>query len=589
MSRTLAVIGSGPSAIYILKHLSENLKFPLGEIHIFERDSLMGMGMPYNPHMIDKYNLANITSEEIPRLKMSFAAWLRSQSNEVLEDLDIKREAISDTRVYSRIALGRYFNNQYRLILDDLKNSGITIFEYPGQEVVDIIDLPKDDLAQLNIADGSTMSFHHVIISTGHRWEADNPESRYFKSPWPIKKILPAEDARYNFTIGTLGASLSAFDVASTLAHRHGTFQKADDVLIYKKIAGAENFKIAMHSAEGWLPHLQYEQKNAFRKVYRYTNKREILNFLDDSGFLRIETYFDSICRKVLYDALMGNGLTEIAARLKNPSFSFKDFIECMSSRREYEDPFVGMRNELPKARTSISKDVPIYWKEAVDDLMYTLNFHIELLPAEDFLFLKNEIMPFLMNVIAALPLQSAEILLALYDAGAIELIKGNIEDIQEENGKVQVKVVDDTERESVYTYDLFIACGGDKKITLENYPFPSLVINGNIREARAKFVKEPDKLEDENVFKNNRGWYYTLPGIDVDSAFRIIGSDGRANPRISDPTFTHISEIRPYSYGLQACNAMAVILVNNLEVSIDDKSDLLIPIQEAMNSYNAI
>ena len=589
MEKELAIIGSGPSAIYILKHISKSFRSKLDEIHIFERDTLMGMGMPYNPHMIDKYNLANISSEEIPELKISFADWLRSQSPEVLNDLDIKADSISDAVVYSRIALGRYLNSQYRLILGDLINSGIRIFEYPGQQVVDIIDLPKKDLVQLNIADGSSMVFNHVIISTGHRWEEDNPESNYLKSPWPIEKILPAEGTLYNFTIGTLGASLSAFDVASTLAHRHGTFLREGEHLVYHKLPGAENFKIVMHSAEGWLPHLQYEQKNAFRKVYRYTSKREILSLLDASGFLRIETYFDAICRQVLYDALMENGLTEIATRLNDPSFSFKDFIEHMSSRHEYDDPFMGMRKELPKARTSINQDIPIYWKEAVDDLMYTLNFHLELLCAEDQIFLRDVIMPFLMNVIAALPLQSTEILLALYDAGAIELIEGKIEDIKEEAGKVQVKVIDSKDCESIYTYELFIACGGDKKTTLENYPFRSLVNNGNVREPRALFINKPKNTDDEYVTEDNKGWHYTLPGIDVDSGFRIIGTDGRANPRISDPTFTHIPGLRPYSYGLQACNAMAFILVEHLEISVDAYSDLVIPIQEAMGYYDLI
>lgn len=589
MSRTLAIIGSGPSTIYTLKHLADSDDLSIGEMHIFDRDKLMGMGMPYNPHMTDKYNLANITSEEIPGLRTSFAAWLRSQSKEVLKDLGLEGVTISDTRVYSRIALGRYLNNQYRLIIEDLKNSGIRVFEYPGQQVVDIIDLPNEDLVQLNVADGSTMNFDHVIILTGHRWEEDSEESRYFKSPWPIEKILPAEGTLYNFTIGTLGASLSAFDVASSLAHRHGNFQKDGDHLIYERHPGTADFKIAMHSAEGWLPHLQYEQKNPFRKVYRYTDKREILNLVDPSGFLRIETYFDAICRKVLYDALMGNDETEIAARLIDPGFTFGDFIKCMSSRHEYEDPFQGMRKELPKAQTSINQDIPIYWKEAVDDLMYTLNFHIELLPAEDLIFLRKVIMPFLMNVIAALPLQSTEILLALYDAGAIELIEGNIEDIQEQDGKVLVTVVDAKKDESVYKYKLFIACGGDKKITLDNYSFPSLVHNGNVKEPRAMFVSKPDKPDAEGVYKDSEAWYYTLPGIDVDSGFRIIGSDSRANPRILDPTFTHIPGIRPYSYGLQACNAMAVVLVKNLGRSMDAKSTEPITIQEAMDSYDAI
>ena len=53
--------------------------------------------------------------------------------------------------------------------------------------------------------------------------------------------------------------------------------------------------------------------------------------------------------------------------------------------------------------------------------LFYTLNYHAELLPAEDHLALRSTVMPFLMNVIAALPLRSARMLLALDKAGILD------------------------------------------------------------------------------------------------------------------------------------------------------------------------
>ena len=57
-----------------------------------------------------------------------------------------------------------------------------------------------------------------------------------------------------------------------------------------------------------------------------------------------------------------------------------------------------------PGSEESVLEHKPIHWKETIDDLIYTLNFHAELMPAEDHLTLKSLVMPFLMNVIAAMP-----------------------------------------------------------------------------------------------------------------------------------------------------------------------------------------
>ncbi len=562
----LAIIGSGATAIYILKHLSEYRDHGVSEIHIFEKESLMGMGMPYNPIYTDKYHLANITSEEIPLLTTSFSEWLRAQSAEVLNDLAIERDQISDNEVYSRIALGRYLHDQYTKILDDMASVGTLVFQYPGIEVIDIADEPNKSMARIYASDGSNMVFDHVFISTGHNFDQpDKPASGYFKSPWPIEKILPQTGTFYNFEIGLLGASLSAFDVVTSLVHRHGRFMKRGDRIIFKKHPSALQFKIKMHSAEGWLPHLQYEQKNPMREIYRYISRDGLLKLCDNEGRLRIDDYFDALCRPVLRDSLSANGYEEAAELLNDQTFKFSDFIEKMSERHEYENPFEGMVEEMRVASTSVNEDIPIYWKEAMDDLMYTLNFHMEMLPAEDQIFFRESVMPFLLNVIAALPLQSAKILLALHDAGVLDLIKGKIENIETDQKSTRISVVRE-ENTTNYNYRIFIECGGDKKINLESYPFQSLVKDGLVRASSAAFanVVAEDDRTDETVFKENGKWFKTLPGIDVDSAYRVIGSDGRANPRIYDPTFTHIQGVRPYSYGLQACNTTAEILVQH-------------------------
>ena len=108
--KTLAVVGSGPSAIYLLKHILDEvglLKEHLAEISVFEKTGILGAGMPYSPRMADRYNMSNISSEELPALIDTFADWLRSQDASTLRELGVEDLEISESEVYTRLALGR--------------------------------------------------------------------------------------------------------------------------------------------------------------------------------------------------------------------------------------------------------------------------------------------------------------------------------------------------------------------------------------------------------------------------------------------------------------------------------------------------
>lgn len=579
--KKIAIIGSGATAIYLLKHIYDNISILLEEVQgitIFERGEYMGMGMPYSPETTDIYNLANISSEEIPELPMTFGNWLRKQDNEILLKLNITELPIEDSEVYGRLALGCYLRAQYLELIQRLEKEGVLIEEIQRESVTDIaLDLKKDDII-VRTGYRDYPDFSKVIIATGHAWnEKDRPENGYYGSPWPIQKLLPTEGTMYGFAIGTLGASLSAFDVATSLAHRHGRFIADGKGLTYRLRDRAKGFKITMHSSEGWLPHLQYEQQEPMREIYRHTEREEMLSLLDERGFLRIETFFDRACRRALIKALKRDGLEKKAVKLEKADFGFVEFVKMMADDHDYSDSFEGMKKEMVTARDAATNNRPIHWKETLDDLMYCLNFHAELMPAEDHLFFRKEISPFLMNVISALPLASAYILLALYDAGCIELVTGKVEVLEDRentgNTRIEVEAEDGTKK--TMEYKMFVNCAGQKSIQLDEFPFVSLVRSGHLRKARAEIENDASlnalrkSADSELIFKDNDAHYLYTGGIDIDAAYCIIGKDGVPNERIMDITFTHTSGIRPYSYGLQACNATSKILVESWTASM--------------------
>lgn len=570
----LAVIGSGASSIYLLKHLLDAASFvrrQLGTISIFEKSLITGMGMPYSPQTTDVYNMSNISSEELPELPVTFADWLRAQDPAVLKMLQLEGVEISESEVYSRLALGRYLQAQYRTLIEQLRAAGIQIIEHPGSEILDMQDQPTGAGVLLTTADGGRHVFDRAIIATGHHWAAeDRLESGYCASPWPISKLLPEDGDHHNFAIGTLGASLSAFDVISSLAHRHGDFVTNEDgSMKFRPHPGTEHFKIIMHAGHGLLPHLQFDQDEPMRQIYRHVDRDGILALIDDQGFLRIERYFDQVCRPALRQAFEKDAMPELVALLDDPQFGLVDFVEKMTDRHDYPNAFEGMRYEMVEAMNSVLNHHPVHWKEVIDDLMYTLNFHAELMPAEDHLLLHAKVMPFMMNVIAAMPLPSGSTILALYDAGKLDMVPGrvSIAEEQPEAGMTTITVEHEGE-ERTLSYRMFIDCSGQKPLELENYPFPSLVQNGSVRKARASFCQGAATVaalpEDKraHLFEDDEETCYHIGGIDIDGTYRLIGSDGRPNPRLHDIAFPHTSGIRPYSYGLQACSDTSAILV---------------------------
>ncbi len=572
-NQCLAIIGSGASAIYLLKHLLTHaniLKKQLSEISIIEQTSIMGMGMPYSPLNTDEYHMSNISSEELPELEVSWAHWMQKLDSELLRSLGVRDETISESEVYSRLALGRYLNSQYQALVGKLRVAGFIVHELPSCEVTDIKKSPDNDTFNLVVENQALPNFDQVVIATGHSWpQEDRPELGYYATPWPISKLVPEEGKYINFEVGTLGASLSAFDVVSSLSHRHGKFTEGSGKWSFTPHPGAENFKIIMHAANGMLPHLQFAQVNPMRLIYRHVTRERLMGLVDDSGFLRLDTFFDQVCRPALIDAFEKDDMSEMVTKLADPNFGLESFVETMSAKHDYANAFEGMRFEMVEAKNSVKNERPVHWKELMDDLIYTLNFHCELMPAEDHLKLKSVVMPFLMNVIAAMPLNSTNTILALYDAGKLDIISGRakISDKQEEMGKTTVEV-DDDGKKSIVSYGMFIDCTGQKPLELEEYPFPSLVKDGAVRKARASFA-EPDAATDlpkdkkEHLFRDDGELVLHTGGVDIDGTYRLVGKNGSPTPGLHDIAFPHTSGVRPYSYGLQACSATSEIVVS--------------------------
>lgn len=566
----VAMVGGGPSALYFLQNLlqkREQIGDFIEEITVFDREHEMGVGTPYSRKNADQYNICNISSDEIPQLDVSFVDWLQAIDVATRHAIGIDGP-VSAKATYPRIALGSYFNAQWKTVCEKLRVAGIEVIENKSHEILDISDDPRASAVWVRSSQFGWLLFDAAVVATGHRWrQNDKPDDGYFASPWPIHKLLPKDGGYVPYSVGVLGASLSAFDVVTSLAHRHGCFEIGGAELRFVPDPNCGDFRLVMHSTNGWLPQLQYEQREPFRNIYRHVSRDELMSMIDKQGFLRLQVYFDKVCRPALLQAFDRDKRFDLVDKLSQPAFDLKALIEQMSSEHDYRDPFAGMRKEMPQAENSKNIDRPVHWKEIIDDLLHTLNFHAQRMPAEDHLMLHSVVMPFLMNVIAALPLESACMLLALNDAGRVEIIEGRVEVLESKSGQTTVCIERDGKK-TIQHYRMFIDCSGQKPVEVGDYPFKSLVKNGAVRAARVKFadsasVQGLESTKRDRLFKSENGDLLQVGGIEIDSTYHIVGVDDKPNPRIYEIAFPHTAGLRPYSYGLQACAETTRIVVD--------------------------
>ena len=292
-----------------------------------------------------------------------------------------------------------------------------------------------------------------------------------------------------------------------------------------------------------------------------------------EGGKLTLADYFEKLCKPTLVSDLAHDGLKDLADRLEHNSMTIKGFIEMMESQRNYSDAFDGMRAELNEAKVSCATDTPIRWKETLDEFIYTLNMYADRLSAEDLKFYQQYLMPFILNITAAIPHDSAEKLLALHEAGKVSVAKGNvtIPDNDPECEFVGIVRVDPVEGEKVEYYERFIDCTGQKTSSIRQFPMQTLVQQGVVSEAQVRFRSDEtaeihaERKPQEVQKAAGAGFDYLPGGIAINNSYRVIGQDRTPSARVFDVAYPHIKGQRPFFAGLQQCNDIGTTVASEL------------------------
>lgn len=567
-AKSVAVIGGGPTALYFLKHVVENGMHEVA-LTFFSTSETIGAGMPYSRAWVGTETLANIACEEIPDLETPPHDWLLSQSDNWLQENNINRLMIGPGFIPARYLLGQYFEEQFETLLSRAVNMGITVNCQRQVTVTDLLPTETGMTVVYRHPDGEEkIPFDYVIMATGHLWpDEDTSQPRLLASPWPISKL----DAVDGHHIGLIGTSLSAIDTCLALARKNGVFARDfDGRLKYVASSDTPDLRIVMHSRRGLLPPVRVHFEYPRFEMYSYISQADMEDHIrQNGGHLALEFLFEHILKTVLKEK-SPEAYSVISA------MNFEAFVDFIQQRRKAKDPFTSLREEYEISVASVRDRTPIYWKEVLDDIAYTLNFHVRRLEPADVLRVHNQFMPLLTHLIAVLPQQTCEQILALHDADCLRVagIGDNVavvSGIDQAHADIVFNDLETNQRVSL-SYDFVVDCRGQKPVDVEDFPFTTLVDAGLITAAKVSLPQTTDGPDDALL----------IGGIDVDDLLRPVSKAGTSSKSLFILSAPLIHGMYPYHSGLPFCNEVAkkvadeLLLVmrgRSLDIRLDKRS----------------
>lgn len=555
-TKTIALIGGGPAALFFLKHLVTKKIYPKS-ILIFEKNEHLGMGMPYGKHGSGKEHVANVSANEIPELINDIEDFVKDHPFEGFDEY-INHGKINRDQVIPRLVLGKYLENQFKIYIKFAKSSGIDVYVLTNNEVVDIKSFDDHSYSVFTNQD-KKYDADIVLLSIGHQWPTtfEGKHKGWFDSPYPPSKFA----AHTNHPVAVKGASLTAVDIIRTLSRLNGYFTKDENNQItYTLNPQSENFKIDLYSLSGLLPALRFHSedesyssdwKMSLEEIYQYKKNH--------GGFVDLDYVFNKNFKSVV--------------QKKDPEFyhdikdlSIEEFVEKMMKLRNELDSFELFKAEYKEAEKSIKRHQSITWKEALTSFSYAMNYPAKHFSAEDMLRLNKTLMPLISIIIAALPQSSYREIIALYDADVINLYnvdpKSTVEPYAQEGAVYRYH--DESGQSKEFTYKMYVDATGQRAMNLNDLPFEGLKQQGIVSAGYLPF-RNPEKAtelkEDGNeMIKEgfNDNYYLQVKGLSINDSFQALDSYGNYKENLYIMSVAYIGGLNPDYSGLDFCDTAA-------------------------------
>lgn len=455
MPSHIAIVGTGPTGIYTFKHLIE--AGGVGAITLFEKGREAGVGMPYSPETADRVMLANIASIEIPPMTQSYLHFLKTLPETVLRSYGLDRRDLDERAFTPRLLLGRYFRHEFLRLVEMAENKGIAVSVLENTEIVDVER--ATELFYCVAGSGERFGpFERVVLATGHEFEKDDDLfDGYFPNPWSGLLTVDIPAAR----VGIMGTSLSSIDAAMAVVTQHGQFVRRGEDLQFRLNEDVP-LRITLMSRHGILPEADFYCPIPYEPLQHFTEAG-----LEQCA--RSEHVLDAAF--ALFARELAAADPDYAEAIGLGSLDADSFADAYFARRLSIDPFIWARENLAEVEANKRDRVTIAWRYALlrmHEKFETLVSEFSEADAER--FAKGLKRVFIDNY-AAVPSESIRRLLALRDAGILEVVALG-EDYALERGETLTKIV---AADETLEFEIFIDARGQKALETGHLKFPSL------------------------------------------------------------------------------------------------------------------
>lgn len=540
----IAFVGAGPTAIYSFNALVRDVAMPCA-ITLFEEQPVAGLGTPYRPGWNDPAMLSNIASVEIPQLASeTLVAWLERQTPQRLAEFGIARNEIDERAFYPRVVLGAYFKEQFDTIVGRARNQGHVVHVRTRCRVVDAV--LEGEMITLSTRSprlaATRETFDYLVIATGHQWPED-PEAHpgYFLSPWPASALarIPA------CHIGIRGSSLTAIDATVALATKHGAFVERGSRLEYVPAPDTDAFHVTMMSRKGLLPEADYYHPVPYLPLEHCTASA-IAELASGPTEGLLDRAF-GLFKEELTAADPAYARERSLARL-----TVESFCESYFDRRRDVDPFVWAEANLQEAESGYADHRTVAWRYAILRMHEVIGLVVPHLDDDDFTRFTRYFKPVFVDDYATVPHESIKRLLALHAAGKLDLRKLGERHRVETHG-VQNGVVVNVHGERTH-FPVFIEATGQRSLPARDFPFPSLVTQGIVRDEPSSDSKGAGR------------------GVAVDDRFHPV-VEGSAVDRLFCVSLPFLLGRHPFVQGITSSHEMGSVVGEALAKAVAKRS----------------
>jgi len=540
MRKRVAIVGSGPTALYTLQDLVKS-KPPLAIVSL-EASGVAGKGTPYQRGINDPAMLSNIPGIEIPDLPDTLVAWLAAQSEEYLSEFEIERIDISDRAFYPRVVIGDYFRAQFETIVAKGQQANHKICVREGCQVVDIA--PSGNHFAVRYENDSSLELvDYVIVATGHRFpSAPETSPGYFAAPWPATALQSIPSGK----IGVLGTSLSAIDAVMTVATSFGHFNRnAEGCLDYQIKDGHDGFEVSMMSRKGLLPEADFFFPIPYEDPLICTAKAVGARMaLGSSGLL--DDVFDLFRQELLVAD------PEYAQLIGLDELTVDTFAAAYYGVRDKFDPFEWAASNLDEAKQNYEAKHTVAWRYAILITHEIIETAVSYFTAEDLDRFNRSFKSIFADDYATVPHLSIERLIALRNANRLNIVKlGDRSEIVTDNVERGATVIFE---DGTLQFDTFIDATGQKSLSADDLPFPSIHDAGLISQARTV---------------TPRGNLRRTGGIHVDEQCRPLIAGIKPVRRLYVPAVSYLLHKRPFVQGITSAAELGQIVARSIMADV--------------------